>query len=190
MRSYSYRCLGPYFYFCRFCQFTQQPFESTHDCIYNTAPFVSTMATGSTGTYRSLEGEAPEMTTMLAKKEPEVDASGSSYNTPDWWGSQRLSPQRDLFNSSPCHSPCLSSDSYCLFGSIQVEQPSDETTAGVSVPARALTDKIIRLYLSPLITNITQIVVLSNTDFLIYKGRWSKEKEWLTMKLPHIPGVW
>ena len=41
------------------------------------------MATGSTGTYGGLGKEAPETTTMLAKKEPEVDASGSCYNTPD-----------------------------------------------------------------------------------------------------------
>ena len=40
------------------------------------------MATESTGAYGGLEG-ALEMTMMLAKKEPEVEASGSSYDTPD-----------------------------------------------------------------------------------------------------------
>ena len=40
------------------------------------------MATGSTGMYRGLE-EAPEMTLTLAKKEPEVETSGLSYDTPD-----------------------------------------------------------------------------------------------------------
>ena len=93
------------------------------------------MATGSIGLYRSSEGEALEMTTMLAKKEPEVDTSGSSYNTPNRRSSWRSSPQRDLFNSSLHRSCCLSSDNYCLFVSIQLERPSDETTAGVPIPA-------------------------------------------------------
>ena len=97
------------------------------------------------------------MTTMLAKKEPEVDASGLSYDTPDQRSSQRSSPQQDLFNSSPRHSCCLSSDNYCLSVSIQLEQPLDETTVGVSLPAGALMDKIIWLYLSPLITDITKV---------------------------------
>ena len=131
------------------------------------------MVTGSTGVYGGLE-EAPEMITMLAKMEPEVDASGSSYDTPDRQSSRRSSPRRDLFPSHLHRSCCLSGDTYCLFVSIQLERPSDETTAGVSIPARALTDKIIQLYLSPIITDITQIVVLSNTDFLVYKGRRSK----------------
>ena len=56
--------------------------DSTRDCIYDAAPFIYTMVTGSTGTYGGLE-EAPELTMMLAKKEPEVDGSGSSYDTPD-----------------------------------------------------------------------------------------------------------
>ena len=132
------------------------------------------MVTGSIGAYGGLEEEALETTPMLAKKEPEVDASGSSYDTPDWRSSQWSSPQRDLFTNSLHRSHCLSSDSYCLFVSIQLERPLDETTAGVSIPARALMDKIVRLYLSPIITDITQIVVLSNSEFLVYKGRWSK----------------
>ena len=61
---------------------TNSCFVSICDCIYGTTPFVSTMVTGSTGTYGGLE-EALELKLMLAKKEPEVDASGSSYNTPD-----------------------------------------------------------------------------------------------------------
>ena len=65
---------------------------------------------------------------------------------------------------------------YCLLISIQLEKPSDETVAGVSIPTGALMDKIIRLYLCPIIADITQIVVLSNTDFLVYKGWWSKGK--------------
>ena len=48
--------------------------------------------------------------------------------------------------------------------------------AGVCVPARALMDKIIRLYLSPIIVDILQIVILNNTDFLAYKGRHSKDE--------------
>ena len=40
------------------------------------------MATGSTGMYGGSE-EALETTTTLAKKEREIDASGSSYDTPD-----------------------------------------------------------------------------------------------------------
>ena len=84
--------------------------------------------------------------------------------------------QRDLFTSSPHRSHCHSSDNYCLFVSIQLEQTSDKIAAGVFVPAGALTDKIIRLYLSPIIVDITQIVILSNTDFLVYKGRQSKDE--------------
>ena len=110
------------------------------------------------------------------KKEPEVDASGLSYKTPDWQSSQCSSPQRDLFTSNPCHLHCCLSDNYCLLISIQLEKPSDKTAAGVSIPTGALMDKIIRLYLCPIIADITQIVVLSNTDFLVYKGRWSKGK--------------
>ena len=49
--------------------------------------------TGSTGAYRGLGEEALEMTTTLAKKEPEVDASGSSYDTPDQRSSRQLSPR-------------------------------------------------------------------------------------------------
>ena len=133
------------------------------------------MATGSTGAYGGLE-EAPESTSMLAKKEPEVDASGSSFNSQDWRSSRRSLPWWDLFPSSPRCSCCHSSDSYCLFVSIQLEGPSDEIVVGMSVPAWALMDKIIRLYLSPIIVDITQIVILSNTDFLVYKGWWSKNE--------------
>ena len=110
------------------------------------------------------------------KKEPEVNASGSSYKTPDWQLSQCSSPQRDLFTSNPCHSHCCLSGNYCLLISIQLENPSDKTAAGVSISTGALMDKIIRLYLSPIIADITQIVVLSNMDFFVYKGWWSKGK--------------
>ena len=75
-----------------------------------------------------------------------------------------------LFTSSPCHSHCSTSDPYCLIVSIQLECPSDETAAGVPVPARAWMDKIIRLYLEPIIPDITQVIILNNTDFLVYKG--------------------
>ena len=61
---------------------TNSCFASPLDCNYGAAPVVSTMMTGSTGTYGGLE-EAPESTPMLAKKEPEVDASRSSYDTLD-----------------------------------------------------------------------------------------------------------
>ena len=53
----------------------------------------------------------------------------------------------------------------------------DETAAGMSIPAGALTDKIIRLYLSPIIAVITQVVILSNTDFLVYKDDDPRMKE-------------
>ena len=154
---------------------TDSCFVSTHHCIYGATPFVSTMATGSTGAYGGLE-ESPETTPMLVKKEPEVNTSGSSYNTPDWRSSRHSSPPWDLFISTPCCSHCHSSDNYCLFVSIQLEKPSDETAAGESVPTGALTNKIIRLYLSPIISDMTQIVILNNTDFLVYKGWWSKGK--------------
>ena len=133
------------------------------------------MVTRSTGAYGGME-EAPETTPMLAKKEPEIDASGSSYDTPDRRSSRRSSPHRDLFTSSPHRLCCCSSDNYCLFISIQLEKLLDKTTAGMSIPAGALTDKIIRLYLSPIISDITQIVILNNTDFLVYRGQQSKGK--------------
>ena len=44
------------------------------------------------------------------------------------------------------------------------------------MPVGALTDKIIRLYLSQVITDITQVVILSNTDFVVYHGRRSKDE--------------
>ena len=44
------------------------------------------------------------------------------------------------------------------------------------MPAGALTDKIIRLYLSHIITDITQVVILSNIDFIVYRGRRSKDQ--------------
>ena len=44
------------------------------------------------------------------------------------------------------------------------------------MPAGALTDKIIRLYLSQVITDITQIVILNNTDFIVYRGQRSKDE--------------
>ena len=78
--------------------------------------------------------------------------------------------------SNPCHSHCCLSGNYCLLISIQLENPLDKTAAGVSIPTGALMDKIIRLYLSPIIADITQIVVLSNMDFFVYKGWWSKGK--------------
>ena len=101
-----------------------------------------------------------------------IDISRSSYDTPDWRSSRCSSPRWDLLPSSPRHSCYRSSDNYCLFISIQLEKPSDETTTGVSIPMGALTDKIIRLYLSPIISDIVQIVLLNN----IYKGRQSKGK--------------
>ena len=67
-------------------------------------------------------------------------------------------------------------ENYCLLVTIQLQQSSDDTSAGVSVPAGALKDKIIRLYLSQVITDITQIVILNNTDFVIYRGRRSKDE--------------
>ena len=39
------------------------------------------------------------------------------------------------------------------------------------MPAGALADKIIRLYLSQVIMDITQLVILNNTDFVVYRGR-------------------
>ena len=44
------------------------------------------------------------------------------------------------------------------------------------MPARALTDKIIRLYLSQVIADITQVVILNNTDFVVYRGQRSKDE--------------
>ena len=69
-------------FFVFFCWFDRQFFCITRDCNYGTTHFVSLIVTGSTGMYGGME-EAPELTPMLAKKEPEVDTSGSSYDTPD-----------------------------------------------------------------------------------------------------------
>ena len=48
--------------------------------------------TGITGMYGGLQG-TPETTTVLAKREPEVDASGLSYDTADQQSSCHSSPQ-------------------------------------------------------------------------------------------------
>ena len=44
------------------------------------------------------------------------------------------------------------------------------------MPAGALTDKIIRLYLSQVIMDITQVVILSNTDFVVYHRQRSEDE--------------
>ena len=100
------------------------------------------MATVSTGVYGGPE-EAPETTAVLAKGALEADAIGLSYDIPDRRSSRHLSPCRDLFISSPSHSRYQSNENYCLLISIQLQQLSDDTVAGMSIPTRALTDKII-----------------------------------------------
>ena len=116
--------------------------------------------------------DTPEMATVLAKNETEGEASGSSYDTP----TDEVVVAHRPMSSSLCHSCCHSDKNYCLLISIQLQQSLDDTSAGVSVPTRALTDRIIQLYLNPVIADITQIILLSNTDFLVYKGRKSKEE--------------
>ena len=125
--------------------------------------------TGSTGTYRGLV-ETPETATLLAKKEPEVDDRVSSCDIPDERVSRQSSPRQDLFPSKLHRAFCQPDEKYCLLVTIQLQQLSDDTSAGVSVPAGGLTDKIIQLYLSQVITDITQVVILSNTDFIVYRG--------------------
>ena len=120
--------------------------------------------------------ETLETASLLAKKEPEVDNGRLSCDTPDGRTSRRSSPQRDLFPSNSDRARRQPGKNYCLLVTIQLQQWSDDTSAGVSVPAGALTDKIIRLYLSQVITDITQIVILNNTDFVVYHGRRSKDK--------------
>ena len=131
--------------------------------------------TGSTGAYGGLV-ETPETATLLAKMEPEVEDGVSSCDTPDERASRHSSPRRDLFPSKSHRAHCQPDEHYCLLVTIQLQQSSDDTSAGVSVPAGALTDKIIRLYLSQVITDITQVVILSNTDFVVYHGRQSKDE--------------
>ena len=131
--------------------------------------------TGSTGVYGG-PAETPETATLLAKKEPEVDGGGLSCDTPEGRTSRCSSPRRDLFPSNSHRARCQPDENYCLLITIQLQQSSDDTSAGVSVPAGALTDKIIRLYLSSVITDITQVVILSNTDFVVYHGWRSKDE--------------
>ena len=121
------------------------------------------VATGSTDAYRGTEG-ALEMTMMLSKKELKCEELiGPSYDT-------LIIKVRDLFASD--HHHMCHHDNYCLFISVQLECPLDKTAVGVFVPSGAMTDKIIRLYINPII----QIVILNNTDFLIYKGHRSRDK--------------
>ena len=139
--------------------------------------------TGSTGVYGG-PSETLETASLLAKKEPEVDDAGLSCDTPDGQTSRRLLPRRDLF---PSNSDCTRRQPGLLV-TIQLQQSSDDTSAGVSVPAGALTDKIIRLYLSQVITDITQIVILNNTDFVVYHGRQSKNEGMSYDKAAHY--IW
>ena len=140
------------------------------NCIYGANFLVPPMeTTGSTGAYGGLV-ETPETATLLAKKEPEVEDGVSSCDTPDERASRHSLPRRDLFPSKSHRARCQPDEHYCLLVTIQLQQSSDDTSAGVSVPAGALTDKIIRLYLSQVITDITQVVILSNTDFVVYHG--------------------
>ena len=112
---------------------------------------------------------------MLAKREPDDD--GSSYcDTPDGRVSHHSSPRRESAPSKSYRARCQPDENYCLLVTIQLQQSSDDTSAGVSVPAGALTDKIIRLYLSQVIADITQVVILNNTDFVVYRGRRSKDE--------------
>ena len=125
--------------------------------------------TGSTGAYGG-PPETPETATLLAKREPEVDDGASYCDTPDGRASHHSSPRRDSAPSKLHRARCQPDENYCLLVTIQLQQSSDDTSAGVSVPAGALTDKIIRLYLSQVITDITQVVILNNTDFVVYRG--------------------
>ena len=113
------------------------------NCIYGADLRVPPMEmTGSTDAYGGLV-ETPEMATLLAKKEPEVDDGVSSCDIPDERVSRQLSPRRDLFPSKSHRAHCQPNKNYCLLVTIQLQQSSDDTSAGVSVPAGALTDKII-----------------------------------------------
>ena len=140
------------------------------NCIYGANLRVPPMeTTGSTGAYGGLV-ETPETATLLAKREPKVEDGVSSCDTPDRRASRHSSPRRDLVPSKSHRARCQPDENYCLLVTIQLQQSSDDTSAGVSMPAGALTDKIIRLYLSQVITDITQVVILSNTDFVVYHG--------------------
>ena len=123
--------------------------------------------------YRGTKG-APETILTLSKKEPLCKVlTGSSYDTLDRADDHKPSPQRGLFSSNLHRAH--HHDHYCLFVSVQLEHLLDETAAGVSVPSCAMTDKIIRLYLNPVLQGITQVVILPNTDILIYKGHRLKD---------------
>ena len=141
------------------------------NCIYGANLRIPPMEmTGSTGAYGG-PPETPETATLLAKREPEVDDGVSYCDTPDGRASRHSSPQRDSAPSNLHRARCRPDENYCLLVTIQLQQSSDDTSAGVSVPAGALTDKIIRLYLSQVIVDITQVVILNNTDFVVYCGR-------------------
>ena len=113
---------------------------------------------------------------MLAKREPDVHDGASYSDAPDERSSRHSSPRRDSAPSKSHRAHCQPDENYCLLVTIQLQQSSDDTSAGVSVPAGALTDKIIRLYLSQVIADITQVVILNNTDFVVYRGRRSKDE--------------
>ena len=140
------------------------------NCIYGATFCVPLMEmTGSTGAYGG-PLETPETATLLAKREPEVDEGASYCDTPNGRASCHSSPRRDSDPSKSHRAHCQPDEIYCLLVTIQLQQLSDDTSAGVSVPAGALTDKIIRLYLSQVIMDITQVVILNNTDFVVYRG--------------------
>ena len=123
------------------------------------------MATGSTGTYGGVENTS-ETTRKLVKEEVENNhlyGDRDCKDSPDHGQTSKGTP-----HSTPHH--MQNQEKYCLIISIHLECPMDKTTARVAIPACALTENIIKIYLSSTIPDITQVVVLGNTDFLVYQA--------------------
>ena len=64
----------------------------------------------------------------------------------------------------------------------------DKTAAGVMILPGMFNEKIIKMYLSSTIPNITQIIILSNTDFLVYRGRKGWSSTGTSCDAPNIAG--
>ena len=117
------------------------------------------MATGNTGAYRGVE-DTPE-----PKEEVEDNYSYDDRDCKD-------SPVHgQTSKDTPTAVPIMRETE-----KDRSEWPIDETAAGVAIPASALNEKIIKMFFSGAIPDITQSIILGKTYFLLYKGRRSQKE--------------
>ena len=105
-------------------------------------------------------------TGLLGKTETTKDVN--SYKRDD---KCHRSPNQTMGRNASCKAMTSVSSSSYLWGhehyflwfSLQLDWPPSD------LPSKAFTKKIIHLYPGPIIPEITQIILLSNTDFIVFK---------------------